>query len=109
MLTDLVEAGRRVRAARGYANLSRRELAEACQLTLKQVRDLEEGTRTVTTVGELNAIARVCDVPPEFLHHGWRGTIALYEDIWALMALAPDVDHEALGALIAGRAQIGGE
>lgn len=99
MLTDPQEAGRRVRAARAYANLSRQDLAERCGLTLKQVRDLEEGTRTVTTLAELDAIALACDTPREFLRLGWTGGSDLFERIWELLALVPEVDMEQLQEL----------
>ena len=99
MLTDPVEAGRRVRAARAYANLSRQEVADRCGLSLKQVRDLEEGTRTVTTLAELDTIAQACDTPREFLRLGWTGGGELFEKIWQLLALVPDIDLDQLRAL----------
>lgn len=99
MLIEPAEAGRRVRAARAYANLSRECLAERCGLTLKQVRDLEEGRRTVTTLDELDTIAVQCDVPIEFVRDGFTGTTETYERIWQLMTMVPGVDREALLAL----------
>lgn len=102
MLTDPLEAGRRVRAARAYAGLSRQSLGDACGLTLKQVRELEEGTRTVTTLRELDAVAAACAIPREFLHLGWQGSIVTYERIWRLLALVPDVDRGSLEQLRPG-------
>jgi transcriptional regulator with XRE-family HTH domain len=61
---------RRVRAARGWANLTQPELAQQLDMSVASVRRIEQENRDVS-VAELTHIARVCDVPESFMLHGW--------------------------------------
>jgi len=61
---------RRVRAARGWANLTQPELAQELDMSVASVRRIEQENRDVS-VAELTHIARVCDVPDSFMLHGW--------------------------------------
>jgi transcriptional regulator with XRE-family HTH domain len=72
------EAARRVRAARGYARVTRPELAERCGLTVGQIKLLEDGRRRVTTREELIAIGDACGVPTEFMDGGFSGVRGMY-------------------------------
>jgi transcriptional regulator with XRE-family HTH domain len=61
---------RRVRAARGWANLTQPELAKQLDMSVASVRRIEQENRDVS-VAELSHIARVCNVPESFMLHGW--------------------------------------
>ena len=61
---------RRVRAARGWANLTQPELATQLDMSVASVRRIEQENRDVS-VAELGHIAKVCDVPEGFMLHGW--------------------------------------
>lgn len=90
-LIDPDEAARRVRAARAYAGLTRAQLAAKLPLTAKQIKDIEVGGRPSTSREDLRAIARACQVPPDFLLVGWLGRQRLEESI-----------REALQVLLSG-------
>lgn len=62
---------RKVRAARGWANLSQPELAEKLELSVASVRRIEQEHRDVTTA-ELIRISEICGVPRNFMLYGWR-------------------------------------
>jgi transcriptional regulator with XRE-family HTH domain len=70
MHPDTGDITKRMRAARGYANLTQPELAERIGMSLPTYKRAELGTRPVSTP-ELLTIARVCDVPPQFLLSGF--------------------------------------
>ena len=61
---------RRVRAARGWANLTQPELAATLEMSVASVRRIEQENRDVS-VAELSRIAQVCQVPESFMLHGW--------------------------------------
>lgn len=63
---------RKVRAARGWANLSQPELATKLELSVATVRRIEQEHRDVTTA-ELIRVSEVCGVPRNFMLYGWRG------------------------------------
>ena len=63
---------RKVRAARGWANLSQPELARKLELSVATVRRIEQEHRDVTTA-ELIRVSEVCGVPRNFMLYGWRG------------------------------------
>jgi len=67
------QAARKVRAARGWANLSQPELAAQLGedvMSLASLRRIEQGKRDVTAA-ELLHIGEVCDVPRKFMLYGW--------------------------------------
>ena len=82
--------GPRIRAARGWADLSQEELAERLGRNKQFVADRErsptEDRWVKATPGDLLAIATICGVPPDFLEHGFGGS-------------APNEISERLGAL----------
>lgn len=64
----LVQAGdvaRRVRAARAYAGLSVRELADSIGIGVQTIKRIEAGSRAPRTM-EIWAIAEVCGLPNEW-------------------------------------------
>lgn len=63
---------RKVRAARGWANLSQPELAQRLEISVASVRRIEQEHRDVTTA-ELVRISEICGVPRNFMLYGWRG------------------------------------
>jgi transcriptional regulator with XRE-family HTH domain len=63
-------AARRVRAARGWANLSQPQLAKLLQMSVASIRRIEQEQRDVSTA-ELIHIGEVCEVPRHFMLHGW--------------------------------------
>jgi len=60
----------RVRAARAFADLEQRDLAEALELSVATIRRIERGGRTASAP-ELIHIGEVCGVPREFMLHGF--------------------------------------
>jgi transcriptional regulator with XRE-family HTH domain len=64
---------RRVRAARGWANMSQPALAEAVDMSLASLRRIEQEKRDVSTA-ELIHIGEVCQVPRKFMLYGWTDT-----------------------------------
>jgi transcriptional regulator with XRE-family HTH domain len=69
--------GPRIRAARGWANISQEQLAEALGRNKQFVADRErapnEDRWREPTKGDRIAIAAICGVPPEFLEVGFDG------------------------------------
>lgn len=67
----------RIRAARGWANLTQDDLAEALgrekQWVLRRERPPERGGYQEPTKGDRIAIASICGVPIEFLEEGFGG------------------------------------
>lgn len=63
------EIGKRIRAARGYADLSQEELADRLGYERQAIRRREEGDQHPRRA-ELIAIAQVCEVPPSFFDLG---------------------------------------
>lgn len=74
---DSDETIARIRAARGYANLSQPGLAEALGLSVQTVKRMESGERPVRSV-ELRQIGEVCRVPREFMEGGWSAITAIH-------------------------------
>jgi transcriptional regulator with XRE-family HTH domain len=67
----------RIRAARGYANLSQPGLAKALGLSTQTVKRMESGERPVRSM-ELRQIGEVCRVPREFMEGGWSAITAIH-------------------------------
>jgi transcriptional regulator with XRE-family HTH domain len=65
-----VEAAARVSAARNYARLTQRELADRLDLSLATVKRYESGDRPIAT-DELLAVSEATGVPAPFMLHGW--------------------------------------
>lgn len=63
---------RRLRAARGYAGLSQKDIANRLEISDKTYKLTELGERSLKRP-ELLAIAEACDVPMWFLEGGWEG------------------------------------
>jgi DNA-binding transcriptional regulator YiaG len=63
---------RKVRAARGWANLSQPELATKLEISVATVRRIEQEQRDVSTA-ELIRISEICAVPRNFMLYGWKG------------------------------------
>lgn len=74
---DSDETTARIRAARGYANLSQPGLAEALGLSTQTVKRMESGERPVRLM-ELRQIGEVCQVPREFMEGGWAALTAIH-------------------------------
>ena len=64
---------RRVRAARGWANMSQPQLAEEIDMSVASLRRIEQEKRDVSTA-ELIRIGEVCGVPRKFMLTGWTDT-----------------------------------
>jgi transcriptional regulator with XRE-family HTH domain len=62
----------RIRAARAHARLTQQQLADALGVDVQTVKRRERGVHP-PKLGELVAIASVCEVPLAFLEDGWRG------------------------------------
>lgn len=60
----------RIRAARTYAGLSQKELADALGVDEQTIKRRESG-RQEPKLAERIALASVCKIPPEFMEHGW--------------------------------------
>jgi transcriptional regulator with XRE-family HTH domain len=65
VLVQADDVARRVRAARAYAGLSVRELADAIGIGLQTIKRIEAGSRAPRTM-EVWAIAEVCGLPREW-------------------------------------------
>lgn len=76
-----------MRAARGYARLTRPALARRVALSVPQIKLIEDAQRTVTTREELLAIGRACEVPDEFMELGFRGAEEVYDELVRLFAV----------------------
>lgn len=87
-LADADEAARRIKAARGYAELTREQLAERVSLSARQIKLIEDRQRHSTTRDELLEIARACNVPDEFMDLGWQGADQVYDSMVMLVAVA---------------------
>ena len=99
----------RVRAARGWANMSQPELAAALEMSVASVRRIEQERRDVSTA-ELVHIGEVCGVPRKFMLYGWtqegKSTIQSQSDaLEGIIAdMAKRIDrHERLHELAAER------
>jgi transcriptional regulator with XRE-family HTH domain len=96
VVTEPEELARRIRAARAYAGLTREELAKRGPLTLKQLKLLEAGQRTVTTREELLALGRECRVPDAFMDVGFQGAQEVYEQLARIFAVVLSQDMPAI-------------
>lgn len=81
------EIARRVRAARIYGGLSRRDLARRLEVSEGTLINTELGKRHAPRP-ELLAIAEACDVPMWFLERGWDG--------WRSETSVDDLGRQAL-------------
>ncbi len=73
---DSVELGRRIRAARAYAGLSVRALAEKVSddgISARTLRHLEQGEHLATTE-QLEAVSQACGVPAAWFELDWEAT-----------------------------------
>lgn len=71
---DSVELGRRIRAARGYAGLSARALAEQVSdhgISARTLRHLEQGEHLASTE-QLEVISNACGVPTAWFEFDWH-------------------------------------
>ena len=59
------ETPKRLRAARGYAGLSGRELAKQLGVSLDTIKRMESGARALKPM-EMREIARLCNLPTAF-------------------------------------------
>lgn len=68
------EIENRIRAARGYAGLSQKALAERLQVHEQTVKRMEAGRRPLAPKRqELLGISEACGVPMWFFERGWAG------------------------------------
>jgi transcriptional regulator with XRE-family HTH domain len=95
-LRDPEEAAKRVKAARGYAELSREQLAERVGLSARQIKLIEERQRHSTSRDELLEIGRACNVPDAFMDVGFKGADEAYENIALLLGVVMSQDAAAL-------------
>lgn len=70
---DATECGKRVRAARAYAGLSQKELAQRIGMGRGTLWKIENGER-LCRPGEMWEIARACRVPYDRLVEEWTYT-----------------------------------
>lgn len=68
--------GPRIRAARGYADLTQDQLADKLGVDKQTVLRRESSTGKNPKRGDLLAIAAACDVPVEFLEHGFAAGLS---------------------------------
>jgi transcriptional regulator with XRE-family HTH domain len=61
----------RIRAARGYANLTQQQLADALGVDVQTVKRRESPAGSDPKKGERLAIAAACGVPPDFMEGGF--------------------------------------
>lgn len=76
-----------MRAARGYARLTREQLARKTELSLHQLKLLEDGKRHVTTRDELLALGQACGVPDAFMEVGFAGVQEVYDELVQVFAV----------------------
>lgn len=103
MAQDDDDLGARVRAARGYANLSQQGLADAIGVERRIVGYIEGNEpRHELTVPEARRIADACRIPARFLLNGWAAPPELEERVAALDAEVrrAAADRELLAAQI---------
>ena len=72
VLVQSSDVARRVRAARAYAGLSVRELADAIGIGVQTIKRIEAGARAPRTM-EVWAIAEVCGLPNEWFEMDVEG------------------------------------
>lgn len=65
----------RIRAARGYADITQEQLADALGVDVQTIKRREAGKKEPKK-GELLAIAAICGVPPEFMDRGFGAPLA---------------------------------
>jgi transcriptional regulator with XRE-family HTH domain len=70
VLIHASELARRVRAARAYAGLSVRDLADTIGIGLQTIKRIEAGTRAPRKM-EIWAIAEACELPREWFELEW--------------------------------------
>lgn len=98
---DSDETIARIRAARGYANLSQPGLAKALGLSTQTVKRMESGERPVRLM-ELRQIGEVCEVPREFMEGGWSALTAIHHgsnNLSERMQSLSEELHERMAAL----------
>jgi transcriptional regulator with XRE-family HTH domain len=71
----MADVAARIRAARAYADLTRRELAEQLGVSESTIQRREHGQQPDPRRQELMAIAQVCSVPLAFLEHGFHSNV----------------------------------
>jgi transcriptional regulator with XRE-family HTH domain len=64
------ELAKRIRAARAFAGIDQAAVAEALGVSVITVKRMERGARDVP-LDELQKLAEICEVPREFLEHGF--------------------------------------
>lgn len=69
-MTTAAEYAARIRAARGYAGMNQKELAEALGVHEQTIKQREAGKKQPKR-GELLAIAAITGVPVAFMEHGF--------------------------------------
>lgn len=96
LLIDPTETARRVRAARAYAGLTRKQLAAQTSMTYKQLKLVEDGHRRITTREELLAIGHACNVPDAFMDVGFQGAQDVYRQLTRIFAAVLSQDMPAI-------------
>lgn len=71
----------RVRAARGYCNLTQAGLAAKMGVSAQFIKRVENGKRVLTTA-ELIDLAEACNVPTWFMFNGWEGPTRDLATLW---------------------------
>lgn len=87
----------RLRAARGYAGLTQRELADRLGIERQTIIRREDG-KGRPGPGEALAVARACGVPEAFMERGWDALLPSAEQIAA--------DPELLAAAVSVRRRL---
>lgn len=60
----------RIRAARAFADLDQADFAQALGVSVVSIKRMERGTRDIS-LDDLYALAELCDVPRQFMEHGF--------------------------------------
>jgi transcriptional regulator with XRE-family HTH domain len=91
----------RIRAARGYANLTQQQLADALGVDVQTVKRRESPAGSDPKKGERLAIAAACGVPPDFMEGGFP-TVLSTEAQDRLGALLQEIQQLRLDLAEAG-------
>jgi transcriptional regulator with XRE-family HTH domain len=96
----------RIRAARGYANLTQQQLADALGVDVQTVKRRESPAGSDPKKGERLAIAAACSVPPDFMEGGFPPVLSTeaQDRLGALLREVQQLRFDLAEAGVAGTA-----